>query len=116
MSASISARASAAPPPCSASRKKAQVPFAETLDQPGLGQELEMARDARLRLPQDVGEIGHGQFGLGQQREDAQPRLLACGLERRIEGIETELSVTAHLTNIGRFGASSHYIRICFIR
>ena len=44
-----------------------------------------MARDARLRLAQDVGEIGDRQFGLGQQREDAQARLLAGGLERAVE-------------------------------
>ena len=40
--------------------------LAEALDQPGLGQQLEMARDARLRLPQDLGEVGHRQFGLGR--------------------------------------------------
>ena len=86
--------------------------LAEALDQAGFGQQLEMARDARLRLPQDVGEIGDGQLGLGQKRQHAQARLLARGLERSIEGIETELSVAAHWTNIGPFGASSHYIKI----
>ena len=64
--------------------------FAEALDQAGLGQQLEMARDARLRLAQDVGEVGDGQLGLGEQRQDAQPRLLAGRLEGGIEGIETE--------------------------
>ena len=55
--------------------------LAEALDQPGLDQQLEMARDARLRLAQDVGEVGDGQFGLGQQRQDAQARFLAGRLE-----------------------------------
>ena len=70
--------------------------LAEALDQPGLGQELEMARDARLRLPQDLGEVGHRQFGLGQQHEDAQARFLAGRLERGIEGIEFQVGRTAH--------------------
>ena len=48
--------------------------LAEALDQPGLGQQLEVARDARLRLAQDLGEVGDRQFGLGQQRQDAQAR------------------------------------------
>ena len=64
--------------------------LAEALDQAGLGQQLEMARDARLRLAQDVGQVGDGQFGLGQQRQHAQPRLLAGRLEGRVEGVETE--------------------------
>ncbi len=72
--------------------------LAEALDQPGFGQQLEMARDARLRLAQDVGEVGDGQFGLGQQRQHAQPRLLARRLERRVEGIETELAGAGHRT------------------
>ncbi len=65
--------------------------LAEALDQPGFGQQLEMARDARLRLAQDVGEVGDRQFGFGEQRQHAQARLLARGLEGRVEGIETEV-------------------------
>ena len=72
--------------------------LAEALDQAGLGQQLEMARDARLRLAQDVGEVGDGQLGLGQQRQHAQARLLAGRLERRIEGVETELAGAVHRT------------------
>jgi hypothetical protein len=34
--------------------------LAEALDQPGLRQQPQMARDARLRLPQDVGQVGDG--------------------------------------------------------
>src|SRR6478736_4690293 len=33
--------------------------FPEALDQPGLDHELEVARDARLRLAQNLGQIGH---------------------------------------------------------
>ena len=62
-----SLRGSARPSPASASRR-------------------EMPRDARLRLPQNVGEVGDRQLGLGQQRDDAQARLFAGGLERAVEG------------------------------
>ena len=65
--------------------------FAEPLDQAGLGQQLEMARDARLRLAQDVGEIGDRQLGLGEQRQDAQPRRLAGRLEGAVERHERQL-------------------------
>ena len=65
--------------------------LAEALDQAGLDQELEMARDARLRLAQDLGQVGHGQLGLGQQHQHAQPRVLARGLERGVEGVERQV-------------------------
>ena len=70
--------------------------FAEALDQTGLGQQLEVARDARLRLAQDVGQVGDGQLGLGQQRQQAQARVLAGRFEGRVEGIETELVGCSH--------------------
>ena len=55
-----------------------------------------MARDAGLRLAQDGGEIGDGQLRLGQQREDAQPRGLAGGLERAIERLEWQVGSGGH--------------------
>ncbi len=70
--------------------------FAEARHQSGLGQELEMARDARLRLTQDFGQVRDGQFGFEQQRQDAQPRLLAGRLEGGVEVVEGDLVVTRH--------------------
>ena len=49
------------------------------LDEAGLGEELEMARDARLRLAEDVGQVRHRELALGKQREDPQPGLLGRG-------------------------------------
>ena len=46
-----------------------------------------MARDARLRLAQDLGEVGDRQLGLGEQRQDAQPRVFARGLERLLSSL-----------------------------
>ena len=74
--------------------------FAEALDQAGLGQQLQMARDARLRLAQDVGEVGDGQLGLAEQRQDAQPRALAGGLESAVEGLESQVGRGGH--DVGR--------------
>src|SRR5262249_27951539 len=70
--------------------------FAEALDQTGLGQEPQMARDARLRLAQDVGELGDGQLGLRQERKDAQPCGLAGGLEGGVERGKRELGKWGH--------------------
>jgi hypothetical protein len=63
--------------------------FAVALDQPGLDEQLEVARDARLRLAENGDEFGDGQLRLGEQREQAQPCLLARrgkGGEQGLEG------------------------------
>jgi hypothetical protein len=70
--------------------------LAKALDQPRLGEKPQMARNARLRLAQDGGEIRNGQLGLGQQREDAQPRGLGRGLERLIDGVEGQVGTSGH--------------------
>ena len=54
--------------------------LAVALDQPGFGQKPQMAREAGLRLAQDRGQVGDGQFGLGDEHREAQPRRLARGL------------------------------------
>ncbi len=55
--------------------------FAMALDKAGFEQQLEMTRDARLRLAENGHQFAHRQLRLGQQRIDAQPRLLANGGE-----------------------------------
>jgi len=77
-------------------------PLTEAFDQTGLGEKPQVARNTRLRLSKDVGEIGHGEFCLGQQRYNAQACLLTRRLERRIEGVETEFVIACHET--GPFG------------
>ena len=64
--------------------------FAEALDQAGLGQEPQMARQARLRLAQNLGEVGDRQLGLGDQRQDAQARRFARRLEHGGQGRKGE--------------------------
>ena len=41
-----------------------------------------MPRDARLRLAQDLGEVGDRQVRFGEQREHAQARALPGGTQR----------------------------------
>ena len=53
--------------------------FAVPLDEAGLGQELEMTRDSRLRLAQDIGQVRHRELALGQEREHPQPGFLGGG-------------------------------------
>ncbi len=83
--------------------------FAEALDQAGLGQELEMARDARLRLAQDVGEVGDRELGLGEQRQDAQPRRLAGRLEGAVEAGKWQMG---RAEGIGPLPTVKHHIKI----
>ncbi len=63
-----------------------------------------MTRDAWLRLAKNVGEIGHGEFGLRQQRQDAQTRLLARSLQGAVQGIETQAIRTHGASNAGAMG------------
>ena len=55
-----------------------------------------MPRDAGLRLAQDLGEIRDGQLGLAEQRQDAQPRGLAGGLEDAVERVESHVGSGGH--------------------
>ena len=66
------------------------------MDQARFRQELEMARDARLRLPQNLGQVGNRQLGLGQQHQHPQARILAGGLERGVQGIEWQMGRIGH--------------------
>ena len=43
------------------------------LDEPGIGQKLEMARNAGLALVEDFGEILDRMVAIGQKRKQAQP-------------------------------------------
>ena len=67
--------------------------FAEALDQSGLGQKPQMARQPRLRLAQDFGELGDGQLGFGEQDQDAQARRLGRGFERCGQPGEAQLLI-----------------------
>ena len=59
-----------------------------TVDETRLGKELEVARDARLGLAEDGGQVLDRELGLAQQRENAQPRPLARRLQRSQQHID----------------------------
>ena len=65
--------------------------FAKALDQPGFGQQPQMARQPRLRLAQDFGEVGDGQLGLGEQHQDAQRVASPAALSVAVEPGEAQL-------------------------
>ena len=75
-SRAIRSRAMSAALPCSPQPEKRPRPLAEALHQAGLRQEPEVAGHPRLRLAQNFSEVRDGQFGLRQQRQNAQPRRL----------------------------------------
>ena len=55
------------------------VAFLVAGDQPGLGHQLEMAADARLALPEDLGHLADVEFAMGEHEQDAYP----CRFRRR---------------------------------
>ena len=59
--------------------------FPATLGQPGVAQDLDVARDARLALPEHLGQLAHRQLHVGEQPHDAQPRRIG---ERAQGGFE----------------------------
>ncbi len=62
-------------------------------DEAGIDEQAEVPRHARLRLAEDLGEVGDGQFTVTQQCDDAQPGLLADGLQRVERWSEVRLHV-----------------------
>ena len=51
-------------------------------DQPGVDEQLQVPRHAGLRLAEDLGQVGDGQFAVAEHGDDPQPRLLADGAQR----------------------------------
>ena len=56
----------------------------QALDQPAIGQQAQMARDPRLALPQDLGDLADRQLAFGQQRHQPQ----AGGFARRAQTLQ----------------------------
>ena len=87
--------------------------LAEALDQPRLGQEPQMPGQPGLRLAQDFGEVRHGQFGLGEERQDAQPGGFARGLQRRRQSRKGQLFlIHVPAFPVGHFGRPSGSLSI----
>ncbi len=70
--------------------------FTEAFDQPGLGQEPQVARNAWLRLAQNFSEVRDGKLGLPEQSENPQPRGFAGRLQRAVERLELKVGSVGH--------------------
>jgi len=57
--------------------------LAHALDQAGLAEQLQVARDPRLALAEDPGEVGDGEVAVGAERQQPKPGRLARRAERR---------------------------------
>ena len=68
-------------------------PLLIAADQAGVEQELQMARDARLRLVEDVGKVGDGEVTAREQRKNAQ----AAGFRRRLQSIDQTIKGCRHV-------------------
>ena len=83
-------RARVRPPRRLAQPEEGPRPFAEALDQSGLREEPQMARDPRLRLAQDVGEIRDGQLGLASSARMRSRVASPAALSAPLRAVETE--------------------------
>ncbi len=73
------------------------------LDQTRFRQKPQVTRDARLRLGEDGGQILDRQLGLAEERQDAQARCLARGLQSRDQRVHRERRSGVHdLSSDGR--------------
>ncbi len=70
--------------------------LAVLVDDAGFGEQLEVARDPRLRLPEDVGQVGDRQLAVLEQGDDPEPGLLAD----RPQHVENRLGAECHPATI----------------
>ena len=66
--------------------------FLEALHQPRLAQKLQMARDARLGLADDLDQLADRQLGLAQQQQQAQPGGVARGTQHGNQPVQAFIS------------------------
>ena len=64
-------------------------PFRQPLDQAAIGQGLQMMRQTRLTLIQNLDQLTHGQIAAPQERENAQSRWLAG----RLQGVNQSVRI-----------------------
>ena len=67
--------------------------LAEALEQAGLGEQLEVARDARLALAEHLGELADGPLALAAEHQQAQAAGLGDGAQAGEQGVEAVVLV-----------------------
>jgi len=70
--------------------------LAEAVDQPRLGQQLQMAADARLALAENLGQILDVEVAALKQRQQAQPGRVAAGAQACEQRLKPQLSLFRH--------------------
>ena len=81
--------------------------FAEAIEQPGLAQQLEMTRHARLALPEDLGQFADGQFPAGAQHGEPQPGRLGHRAQRCQQMFHCQQDIQISLYTQWIFGGAS---------
>ena len=72
--------------------------FLIPIEDAGLDEQLQMARDARLRLPADLDEVRDGEIGCRQKTHEPQPRRLSQRLQEVDRPIEKHRNIlTSHI-------------------
>ena len=72
--------------------------FAKAFEQAGVGEQLEVPRDARLALPEHLRELRHGPLALGADREQTQATGIRGGAQtdqERVEGIGLGVGISS---------------------
>ena len=87
-------RTAARSAPASAEAQEHPAAFLAPLGEAGVDQDLDVARDARLALPEHLGELADRQLHRPQQREDAQPVGIGKRLEKRERGESVDMNST----------------------
>ena len=64
--------------------KKNPTAFLAAFGKPGIGKDADMARDARLALPQHLRQFAHGQLHCGQQAHDPEAGRVRQGAQQRV--------------------------------
>lgn len=71
--------------------------FLIAVDEFDLGQELQVPRNAGLRLSENFGKISDGEIPSGKQREKAHAGRLTRSLQHIHQRVETKLSLIRHI-------------------
>ena len=84
--------------------KARELRLAKALEQSRFDQKLEMARHARLALPQHVHIVADGQIFARRQRQDSQPRVFGGGSQEDEEVIHVPKDISISLCMQGAVG------------
>jgi hypothetical protein len=87
-------------PACQLSRRRVRgqpeidmYPLGRPVEQPGIGQQFQMPRHARLALPENFHHVADSELALGQKRDQPKPRRLRERPERLEEMVRSHVDI-----------------------